>query len=135
MCRKPRNGMMTSSTGGSATNVRMSPSRNRILSATPSIAALRAPSVSIAARALQRAVVSVLRPVAGHARQHDLAGAEINRRPTRPLHGVDPRRRAAALDHDLPAAVARARVDRDDDALRPELERRVAQHVYVTDVR
>src|SRR5206468_181772 len=71
--------------------------------------------------ARQREVIALARAVRIHAGEQDLAGAAL-RHLLGPGNGVASRRRAAAVDVDLPAPaiVALFRVDGDDDALAPE---------------
>src|SRR5262249_21368187 len=79
-------------------------------------------------RARELEVVAVLRAVAVHAPQGDLAGAESHRL-ARPLERVAPGRPPAAVGVDAPARRAlrlAARVDGDDDALTPEALHRLA---------
>ena len=75
---------------------------------------------SLRNRARELDVVAVLRAVAVHAREQDFARAEFRRAPD-PFEAVKARRRAAAIDVDLPLVVAAALcIDGEHDALAAE---------------
>ena len=83
--------------------------------------------------ARQLDVVAILRAVGVHARQEDLAGAERDGL-LDPLEAVEARRRAAAVDVDLPAVVARAaRIDGEHHALAAELLRAFLEETRILD--
>ena len=83
--------------------------------------------------ARQLDVIAVLRAVGIHARQKDLASAERDGLPD-PLEAVEARRRAAAVDVDLPLVVARAaRVDGEHHALAAELLRAFLEEARILD--
>jgi hypothetical protein len=86
-------------------------------------------------RARELEVEALLRAVAVHAGQQDLAGAERGDL-ARPVDDVDAGRRAPAVDDDLPLVDgALLRVDRGDDALRAEVRGRLADELGVLHAR
>ena len=73
-------------------------------------------------RAGEIEVVAVLRSVAVHARQEDLAGAELFRA-SGPRDRVEPARRPSAMGEDLEVRAPSTRIDGDHDALAAEARR------------